>query len=180
MKWLLYILGTIGGVLVLAIVALLMVGGGRGESTLQTSIDIARPAPVVFSWITEPVRVKSWVGWLMDVQSQTPETAGVGAKYVWVMEDRNNGNQRMNIHTVTTRFEQDRVLESTLHVPEGFRGVVTYELQPLDDNHTRLTYRGTYQYQHWLARLLSPVITRSAQQKLQEDVARLKQQAEAS
>ena len=34
-------------------------------------------------------------------------------------------------------------------------------------------------YEHWLAKLLEPVISRSAQQKLEEDLQRLKQQAEA-
>jgi hypothetical protein len=56
---------------------------------------------------------------------------------------------------------------------------VTYELQPIDAERTRLHYRSAYKFHHWLARIFEPVISRSAQQKLDEDLARLKQRAEA-
>ncbi len=62
---------------------------------------------------------------------------------------------------------------------EGFTGTVTYELQPLDASRTQLTYRAAFEYDHWLAKLLEPVINRSARQKSVEDLARLKQLAEA-
>jgi uncharacterized protein YndB with AHSA1/START domain len=179
MKWLLYALAGIAGLFVLAVATLLVLGGGRGEGNHETSVEIARPAPVVFTWITEPDRVKSWVGWLIDIKSLTPGKTGVGAREIWVMEDRNNNNQRMDIEAEVTRLQQDRLLEARLNVPNGFTGTVTYELQPLDANRTRLVYRGTFKYEHWLARLLEPVISRSAQQKLEEDLERLKQKAEA-
>ena len=162
-----------------AVGVLLVLGGGRGVSSHQTSVDISRPAPVVFTWITEPDRVKSWVGWMVEIRDLTPGTTGVGAREIWVMEDRNNNNQRMDIETEVTRLETDRLLEARLNVPEGFTGTVTYELQPLEGNRTRLIYRGTFHYQHWLAKLLEPVISRSAQQKLEEDLERLKQKAES-
>lgn len=179
MKWLLYALVGIIGLVVLAVAALLALGGGRGEGRHETSVEIARPAPVVFTWITEPDRVKSWVGWLIDIKSLTPGKTGVGAREIWVMEDRNNNNQRMDIEAEVTRLETDRLLEARLNVPNGFTGTVTYELQPLDANRTRLVYRGMFKYEHWLAKLLEPVISRSAQQKLEEDLERLKQKAEA-
>ncbi len=66
----------------LANVVLLAMGGGRGESRLVAGVEIARPANVVFTWITEPERVKSWVGWLVEIKSVTPHTAGIGARQV--------------------------------------------------------------------------------------------------
>ena len=179
MKWLLYVLAGVVGLIVLAVVALLAIGGGRGEAHFDRSVEIARPASTVFKWITDPAHMKSWVGWLVDVQDLTPGTTGVGARQVWVMEDRNNNNQRMNIQSHVTRFESERVVETQLHVPQVMSGTVTYQLEPLDGNRTRLTYRAAYQYDHWLAKLMEPLITRSADQKLVEDLARLKQQAEA-
>ena len=95
------------------------------------------------------------------------------------MEDRNNNNQRMDIETEVTRHEPDRLLEARLNGPAAFTGTVTYELQPLDANRTRLVYRGSFQYEHWLAKLLEPIISRSAAQKLEEDLERLRQKAEA-
>ena len=52
-------------------------------------------------------------------------------------------------------------------------------LEALGPTGTRLSYRGVFQYQHWLAKLLEPIISRSARQKLDEDLARLKQLAQA-
>lgn len=179
MKWLRYALSAIGGLLVLAVIVLLVMGGGRGESRHEASVEIAKPAPAVFTWITRPEKVKSWVSWLVDIRELTPDRNGVGARQVWTMEDRNNGNQRMDIESEIMRFEQDRVLETRVAAREGFTGAISYELQPVDPAHTRLVYTASFKYEHWLAKLLSPLISRSAQQKLQEDLARLKQHAEA-
>jgi uncharacterized protein YndB with AHSA1/START domain len=179
MKWLLYVLAGVVGLVGLAVVVLLAIGGGRGEAQFDRSVEIARPASIVFKWITEPVHMKSWVAWLVDVQELTPGTSGVGARQVWVMQDRNNNNQPMNIQSEITRFESERLLEAQLSVPEVFSGTVTYQLEPLATDRTRLTYRAAFKYQHWLAKLMEPLISRSADQKLVEDLARLKQQAEA-
>jgi uncharacterized protein YndB with AHSA1/START domain len=179
MKWILYVLAALAALVVLAIVVLIAIGGGRGESRLVRTNEISRPAGVVFKWISEPDRLKSWVGWVVEIQSLTPAPATVGSRTVWVMEDRNNNNQRMDIQTEVTRVEPDRLLETRLNVPMGFSGTVTYELQPIDANRTHLTYRAYYKFDHWLAKLLEPVISRSAQQKLNEDLDRLKQKAEA-
>jgi uncharacterized protein YndB with AHSA1/START domain len=179
MKWVLYGLAGLGGLVAVAVVILLALGGGRGVGEYGTSVEIARPAPIVFTWITEPERVKSWVGWLVDIKRLTPETAGVGLREVWVMEDRNNNNQRMDIHQEVIRHEPNRLIESRLDVPGGFTGTVVMALEPLGDSRTRLTYRATIHYQHWLASLLEPVISRSARQKMVEDFERLRQKVEA-
>ena len=179
MRWILYLLAGVVGLVVLAVIVLLVIGGARGDAQFVRSVEIARPAAVVFRWISEPERLKSWVGWLVEIQTLTPAPATVGARSVWVMEDRNNNNQRMDIHTEVTRVESDRLLETKIEAREGFTGIVTYELQPIDAQRTHLTYRASFQYHHWLAKLLEPVISRSANQKLQEDLQRLKQKAEA-
>ena len=179
MKWLLYGLASIAGVVMLAILVLLMLGGGRGESRLQATVEIARPAAVVFDWITQPRRVQSWVGWLIEIQSLTPGDQAIGSREVWVMEDRNNNNQRMEIASEVIALDRNRTLSTRLNSPGGFEGTVTYSLEPIGADRTRLQYLGDYKFEHWLARLLEPVISRSAQQKLEEDLARLKQLAES-
>jgi uncharacterized protein YndB with AHSA1/START domain len=179
MKWLLYLLAGGIGLLLLAVVILLAIGMRPGAGRFETSIEIARPAPVVFSWITEPDRVKSWIGWMIEIRSLTPGQTGVGTREVWVMEDRNNNNQRMDIEVETTRVDPNRALEASLKAAMGFTGRVAYELEPLDANRTRLTYTASFDYANWLARLMEPLISRSAGQKLQEDLERLKQKAEA-
>ena len=109
MKWIGYILAAIGGIVVIALVVLLALGGGRGQSRLVKTIEIAKPADVVFAWITEPSKLKAWVGWLIDIHRETPDPVRVGSREVWVMEDRNNNNQRMEIHAEYTRVEPARV-----------------------------------------------------------------------
>lgn len=179
MKWLLYIAVALVGVVLVAVLVLLLLGGGRGESRLQATVEIARPAPVVFEWITQPARVTSWVGWMVEIQPLTPGAPAVGSREVWVMEDRNNDNQRMEIAAEIVALERDRALSTRLHAPGSFEGTVSYALEPLSAGRTRLQYLGDYKYEHWLARLLEPIVSRSAQQKLDEDLARLKQLAEA-
>jgi uncharacterized protein YndB with AHSA1/START domain len=179
MKWIMYLAVALVATVGLAVVALLIIGGGRGEGRFDTTIEIDRPAPVVFAWVTEAPRLKRWVGWLVDILELTPSIAGVGARNVWVMEDRNNNNQRMDIENAVVAHEPNRLLAARLDVPDGFTGDVRYELEALGPTRTRLTYRATFQYQHWLAKLLEPIISRSARQKLTEDLARLKQLAEA-
>jgi hypothetical protein len=123
--------------------------------------------------------LKSWVGWLIDIKSLTPDKTGVGARDLWVMEDRNNNNQRMEILQETTRHQPNRLVETRLEVPEGFSGTVVMTLEPLSDTRTRLTYQARIQYHHWLAKLMEPLISRSAQQKMVEDFERLRQKVEA-
>ena len=180
MKWLLYALASVGRLVLICVIVLLLLGGYRGESRLVASIDIARPPSAVFPWLSQPDKLKSWVGWLVDIRDLTPNQTGVGARQVWVMEDRNNNNQRMDIASEITRADPDRVLEAKVSAAEGFTGDVRYELEAMDANKTKLTYRATYKFEHWLAKLLEPVISRSAQHKLEEDLQRLKQQVEAS
>lgn len=177
MKWIVYGVGGLLSLVGLAVVVLLVLGS-RG-STLSATVEIAKPAATVFNWVATPQKHKSWVSWLVDVQDLTPGNTGAGAKHVYVMEDRNNNNQRMDIASEVTRYEEARRLEARLEAKEGFTGTVHYELQPIDANHTRLVYTADYTFHHWLAKLLGPVIRRSAQQKLEEDLARLKQHAEA-
>ena len=179
MKFVKYALLSIVALVGVALIVLLVLGGFRGRSQLVTSIDINRPASTVFAWISQPAKLKSWVGWLIDVRDLTPDQIGTGTRHVWVMEDRNNNNARMDIQSQVVKYEPDRLLETRVQVVAGFTGDVRYELEPMDASRTRLTYRADYQFDHWLAKLLEPIISRSAQQKLEEDIARLKQQVEA-
>jgi uncharacterized membrane protein len=178
MKWLLYLVAGVLGLVVVTVAALLTLS--RGESRLAAAIDIATPASVVFAHVREPEHVKSWLSWMVEIRQLTPGIHGVGAREIWVMEDRNNNNQRMEIHAEVVGYEENRRLASKVSAAEGFEGMVEFALEPLGETHTRLRYDASYTFHHWLARLLEPLITRSAQQKLDEDLARLKQQAEAA
>ena len=179
MKWLLYALVSVVVLIGLAIAVLLALGGFRGESRLTASVEINRPPEVVFSWVTEPERLESWVGWLLEVRTVTPHV-GVGNRQIWVMEDRNNNNQRMEIESEVVTYRPPYNLNARVKAVEGFTGNVDYAIESLGPDRARLNYVASYQFDHWLAKLLEPVISRSAQQKLEEDLARLKEKAEAA
>jgi hypothetical protein len=179
MKWLLYAAAGVGALIVLAVVVLVAMGGGREEGRIEASVVVDRPAEVVFVWITEPQRVQSWVGWLVEIRNVTPEQGKVGARQVWVMQDRNNGNQPMNIDTEIVGYQPGRALSARLRAEGAFTGNVDYALEPLGPERTRLNYGMSYRYELWFAKLLEPVIRRSARNKLEEDLARLKEKAEA-
>jgi uncharacterized protein YndB with AHSA1/START domain len=178
MKWLGYVAAAIAGVVVVAVLVLLVLGA-RSDHRIAGTVDIAQPPDVVFQWITEPQRLMAWVGWLVDVQMVTPAQEQVGARQVWVMEDRNNGNQRMNIEAEIVTYEPSQRLTARLSAADAFTGSVDYGLARLDATRTRLTYSMSYEYEQWFVKLLEPLIARAAQQKLDEDLARLKQRAEA-
>lgn len=55
MKWLLYLLGGGIGLLLLAVVILLAIGMRQGAGRFETSIEIARPAPVVSAGSPSPI-----------------------------------------------------------------------------------------------------------------------------
>jgi uncharacterized protein YndB with AHSA1/START domain len=180
MRWLLYLVAAVGGLLVTAVVALLVARGGRGDGRIEAAVDISQPRDVVFAWITEPEHLKSWVGWLVEVRPATPDQNGVGTRQIWIMEDRNNNNQRMEIQSEVIVYRRPEQVQTRLNAPEGFTGTVDYRLEAVAPNRTRLTYTASYQYLHWFAKLLGPLISRSAQQKLEADLARLKQHVEAA
>ncbi len=179
MRWMLYIVGSLVALVLVAVIVLLLIGGGRGEGQHRASIEIERSPAVVFPWLSEPARQKAWVGWLVDIRSAQTAGPGAPARDVWVMEDRNNNGQRMEVLVEVTRADAPRRLEAALQAPGAFAGTETYALDEIAPGRTRLTHTATFRYDHWLAKLLEPVITRSAQGKLEEDLARLKQRVEA-
>ena len=92
----------------------------------------------------------------MEIRDLTPETAGQGHRRVWVMEDANNGNERMEITSDVTGYEPYRRIDVKLSSPEAFTGQVSYIFQDLGGGRTALTQSGTYHLTNWMARLMIP------------------------
>lgn len=171
--WLIRALAAVGGFLVLAVGALLVMGQRSGAGAMNGSIEIARPVPVVKAWLTEPDHLKQWVSWLVEVRQVSP------TREVWVMEDRNNGNQKMEMF-VDALEDTPTVLRANVWAAGSFHGVSQWRLVDLGNNRTRLEQTASFVYDEWFARLLEPLITPAAQKKSDEDLTRLKQQVEAS
>jgi uncharacterized membrane protein len=165
MKWLIRsavgLLSLIGG----AALVLLAMGARNGAGRMHSVIEIAKPAEAVRPWLTEPEKLKAWVGWLLEVRRE-------GDREIWVMEDRNNGNARMEIVAYDLRDEPGR-LYSKMKVDGSFHGWQEIKFTDVGGR-TRIEQTGEFEYDHWFAKLLEPIITREATKKQVEDLERLK------
>jgi uncharacterized protein YndB with AHSA1/START domain len=178
MKWLAWAVGGLLGVVLLAVGVLFVLGRRADAGRIQTSVDVNRSPAEVWAWITEPEKEKAWVSWLVDVRREGP--LQVGSRQTWVMEDRHNGSERMEIVAVSTAVEPGRRLSVQLLAPGVFTGDAVYTLADLGNGRTRLSNDSRYRYDMAFARLMEPLITPSAKKKFAEDLARLKTLAEAA
>ena len=119
------------------------------------------------------------MSWLLEIRSADPGREGVGTRRVWVMEDRNNNNQKMEIVAVVQEWDPPKTLTLSLDAPGGFRGRQTYRLTGVGDGRTQVEIDSRYQFDNWLAKLLEPLITPSANAKMARDVAELKRMVES-
>jgi hypothetical protein len=180
MKWVGIILGSIVGLVVLAVIALLIAGRREGAGKYDTSVDIQRPAAEVWPWITEPERQKRWVSWLVEARDLTPPPHKVGSRKLWVMVDPNMNNQRIEINSEVTSLAMERELTVRLSSQNMFSGRATYTLTNLPGGGTRLRNEGEYHYDFWIARLMEPLVAPQARKKMKSDMAQLKRLVEVA
>jgi uncharacterized protein YndB with AHSA1/START domain len=178
MKILKYAVISVFALVGLCVLALLAIGGLRGTALLQSDVVIAKPPSQVYPWIAEGDRLKQWVSWLVEVRPLTPGITGAGSKEVWVMDDPNMG-ERIEITGEVVAADAPRLRQAKMRMPDAFSGVITYQLTDIGGS-TRLQFTSSYEFESWFARLLAPIVTRQAQQKMISDVATLKRLAEAN
>lgn len=179
MKWIVRVLSFAVVALLVSLSLLFVASQQEGAASMQGSVVIRRAPADVWPWLTEPEKLKAWVGWLVEVENPGGAFDAKGAKQVWTLEDRNNNNQRMRIESVAQVMDPPKRLEVTVSAAEGFRGATRYELKPHAEG-TELSMRSDYEIDQWLAKLLTPLIMNQARAKFSEDLARLKEKAEAA
>ncbi len=173
-KVLLGLLSLVVALIVIGVVVLLAVGkrdeAGRNTATIQ----IERPPAQVFPWVTEPARLKQWIGGLDESTPLTDEGLKVGARSREVVVV---GNGRYEMETTVTDLEVPARLVVAIQ-SEGFKVDARYDLVESGDG-TFLSYACISRYEQPLARLMEPLVTREAQKKIEADLARLKGLVEA-
>ncbi len=179
MKWLLRILGGLVGLVILAVCVLWLLSRRPGAGTGEVSVEIARPPEVVWAWVTEPEKLKQWVGWLVAVESDSTSPRGVGHREVWVMNDP-NAKEQMRIPAVVTAEDPPRMGAARLEVPGGFVGDVSYTLADLGNGRTRLTQKSAFRYTNPVWALREPLVTPEGHKKQEAGCARLEAMAEAA
>jgi uncharacterized protein YndB with AHSA1/START domain len=181
MKWIVRILAALVALLVLCVAGLWVAGMRPGHGHVVAEIVIDRPAPQVFRWLAEDERVKKWVGGLTEIrQVSAPASGGEVGKKFRIVEYYNG--QRADMEMEVTKFEKDRALSvfiSSIGDPNnGFTETGDYTLAE-QSGKTRLRFEVQTKYSGFVLRMLEPMITPKAQEKLQEDFRRMKELAEA-
>jgi len=174
MKWVWRIGGGFLALLLVCVVAIYLMGRRSGAGHVHASIEINATPEQIWPWLNEPGKLKQWVSWLVEVRDGEGQSAGVGAKRVWVMKDENNGGMLMEIDGTTTEYAPPRRLSLQLSSSGAFDGRESYELSDLGNGHTRVDIDGRYRYAQWFANFMEPLITPAAQKKMDGDIARLK------
>ena len=179
MRWILGLVTLLIVLLVVAFLALLGLSFRPDAGRVEASVDIDRPAPVVYPWVTEPEKLKQWVGWLAAVESEDPGPRQVGSRETWVMDDPDR-KRRMRIAAEVTALEANRLVRVHVQVPGAFEGDSEYRLEELEGGRTRLHSLGQFRYTSPVFRFMEPLITPQAKKKLSGDFTRLKQLVETS
>ena len=93
-----------------------MAGGASGRAVNQAAIEIERPAAEVFPWLTEPEKLRQWIGGRVETAPLTEGRPRVGARSreVVVM-----GKGRTEMESEVTALEPGRLLAVRLASP-GF------------------------------------------------------------
>jgi uncharacterized protein YndB with AHSA1/START domain len=181
MKWVIRIFAGLIGLILLAVATLWLVGLRPEHDHIVAEIQIDRPAPQVFRYLTDDDLVKKWIGGLAEIKSTATPADGsqVGRKYQ--VGEVYNG-QRVDMEMTVTRFEKDRALSlyivSLGDPSNGFTETGEYTLAE-ENGKTRLRFEVKTKYLGFVPRLFEPFITPAATKKLNEDFQRMKQLAEA-
>jgi uncharacterized protein YndB with AHSA1/START domain len=173
-KWTKVVLLALAAIIVLPLVALLIAGVLPGSDRMVTSIVFHQKPETIWPWLFQPDKVKAWVSWLVEVRDQGTGEPAVGQSSVWVVEDRNNGNARMEVTGTVEAVEPNRRIAIRLSAPSGFHGTNVYTLTPLPDGTTRLESDSHYVFDSAFARFMSPLIYWQAKKKMLSDLAQLR------
>jgi uncharacterized protein YndB with AHSA1/START domain len=174
MKWVKIVLGAFLALIVLCAAALAVAGMGPDANRMQSSVVIRNKPEAVWPWLYKADKVKRWVSWLIEVREEREGEPAPGGKAVWVMEDRNNGNARMEITGTVDAVEPNRRIAIHMTSPEGFSGTNVYTLTPLPDGSTRLDSDSRYTLDNGFARFMMPLVLWQARKKMAADMDNLR------
>jgi uncharacterized protein YndB with AHSA1/START domain len=179
MKWVARSLLALIVVFVVTLVGLWLASNRSDAGRMRASIEIARPAEVIWPWMVEPARLTQWVGWLEAVEDDSTSPAeGIGHRETWVMNDPRM-KEKMRVPGAITLWEPPNQLGVHVALPGMFEGDVLYKLTDLGNGRTRVEQDGRYRYESRLTKLLEPMITPDAMRKVVADLNRLRQLVEA-
>jgi len=142
----------------------------------EHSVEIAAAPDEVFPWLAASERRCAWMGALTESEPLTDGSPEVGSRFRDVFEDL---GQRVELEAEIVELDPPHAM--TVHlVSKVFDATSSQRLEELEGGRTRLTAVIETDYKQRTARLAAPVVTRRAQKRLEEDLARLKELVEGS
>lgn len=140
----------------------------------EASIEIAAAPAEVFPWLAASERRCEWMGALTESEPLTEGSPEVGSRFRDVFEDL---GRRVELEAEIVELEPPHAMTVQL-VSKVFDATSSQRLEELEGGRTRLTAVIETAYKPRAARLAAPVVTRHAQRRLEQDLARLKELAE--
>ena len=150
----------------------LWIAGGKNNE-YSTALEIDDAPDMVFSFLTEPKKLKTWVTGLLEVGQFEPNKGNSGdpSSYIKtprvVMED----GKEVRFEDEVIRFEQDKAIS----IRSSNSSIVLtsiFQLEPQEDK-TQLNYRVTA-VNCGIGRLLAPMQKSSIQTQIESDIRKLK------
>ena len=172
--WTKIVLLTLAAIIVVPVVALWIAGLLPDADHMVTSVVLRQKPEAIWPWLYQSDKVKQWVSWLVDIREAGTGDIAVGQSAIWVMEDRNNGNERVEFTGTVEAVEPNKRIAIRLSAPGGFRGSNVYLLTPLPDGRTRLDSDSRYIFDSAFARFMSPLIYWQAKKKMLGDLEALR------
>src|SRR5215471_16123232 len=120
-KWTKVVLLALGALIVLPLVALAIAGALPDADHMVASTVVKRKPEEIWPWLYQKQHVMQWVSWLVEIR-ETEGEPHVGKSGVWVMEDQNNNNARVEFTGTVTALELHRRIDIDLVAPHAFKG----------------------------------------------------------
>lgn len=140
----------------------------------EHSVEIAAPPELVFEYVAEPERMHQWVGGLVEFRPLGPGPE-LGSRAIQVVEV---SGHPWEIESEIVGYEPPRRLEARLR-HKTFESLASYHVEGAGEG-SRLTATMESEYKQMAVRLMAGVVNRKTQQKLEADLARLKQVVESA
>jgi uncharacterized protein YndB with AHSA1/START domain len=178
-KWFIRISLALLLLLLVGTLGLLLAGRREGAGLNQATVEIARPAAQVWRHMEDPALSRKWMSGIIEMTPLTEGGLRVGARERLVIAV--DADERMVMESEFTRIEKPHRLELTIQ--SGADADVTFiehVIYTLDeqDGRTKVAFTGRTEYSG-LAALFEPIITPTAQAKLEGDLQALKASVEA-
>jgi uncharacterized protein YndB with AHSA1/START domain len=179
MKWVKKIAKALALLVVIIVLGLYVFGFRPGAGQNSATVEIHRPAAQVWRYLNDDDLVMKWVSGLKEIRHKTPGVTG--ARNRFEMTEEMNG-RRTDMVMEITAFDPPKHIAFEISSLEGaspgFTETGEYVLTEANGT-TQLTLSGSSKYFPFWVQLMEPIITPSAQKKLEGDLARLKSLVEA-